>query len=181
MLVKKSNITIRSAELEDAQILAKWWNNGAVMKHAGFPNGLGIPQEEVISLIKQNKNNLSQSCIIEVGGIRIGECSYKIKERASTIGIKICDASYQNKGFGSEILKLLIHYLFADVSLKSKVNIEKIMLDTNVDNARAQHVYEKLGFKKVATNINSWKNQLGQWQSSIDYEMKLTDYINLGY
>ena len=50
-------------------------------------------------------------------------------------------------------------------------NALKIILDTNLNNTRAQHVYEKLGFKKVRVKNNSWKNQLGEWQSSVDYEL----------
>ena len=37
----KDNITIRSATLADAPLLNAWWNDGAVMAHAGFPQGLG--------------------------------------------------------------------------------------------------------------------------------------------
>ena len=35
------NLTIRPAEIADAKQLACWWNDGAVMAHAGFPNGIG--------------------------------------------------------------------------------------------------------------------------------------------
>jgi hypothetical protein len=33
---------IRNAYARDAKILSEWWNNGEVMAHAGFPDGLGI-------------------------------------------------------------------------------------------------------------------------------------------
>jgi RimJ/RimL family protein N-acetyltransferase len=56
---------------------------------------------------------------------------------------------------------------------------KKIIIDTNLNNIRAQHVYEKLGFKKVRTNIDSWKNQLGDLQSSVDYELLKEDYLIL--
>ena len=46
-----------------------------------------------------------------------------------------------------------------------------IILDTNVNNKRAQHIYELLGFKKIRINSDSWKDQLGNLQSSIDYEL----------
>ena len=47
----------------------------------------------------------------------------------------------------------------------------KIILDTNLKNTRAQHVYESLGFTKLRVNVDSWKNQLGELQSSVDYEL----------
>jgi len=56
---------------------------------------------------------------------------------------------------------------------------EKIVLDTNLKNKRAQHVYEKLGFRKTGTNINAWKDQIGELQSSVDYELLKEDYLKL--
>lgn len=67
---------------------------------------------------------------------------------------------------------MLISFLFNDMDYK------KIILDTNAKNKRAQHVYEELGFKKVRVNRDSWKNQLGELQSSIDYELYQEDFVN---
>lgn len=67
---------------------------------------------------------------------------------------------------------MLIFSLFKDMGYK------KIILDTNVNNKRAQHVYEELGFKKLRVRENSWKNQLGELQSFIDYEMNQGDFVN---
>ena len=41
MRIQKDNIVIRSATVDDAIQLNKWWNDGRIMEHAGFPNGLG--------------------------------------------------------------------------------------------------------------------------------------------
>jgi len=51
-------------------------------------------------------------------------------------------------------------------------------LDTNLKNTRAQHVYEKLGFRKVRTRINAWKDQLGELQSAVDYELTAEDFVH---
>ena len=42
----------------------------------------------------------------------------------------------------------------------------------------AQHVYEELGFQKIRIRENAWKNQLGELQSFIDYEMHPDDFVN---
>ena len=44
--IQYGNLTIRQAEVADAKQLAAWWNDGAVMAHAGFPNSLGTTEEE---------------------------------------------------------------------------------------------------------------------------------------
>ena len=71
MLITQDNLTIRSAEVRDAQILTDWWNDGAVMAHAGFPNGLGQTVEETLRQIKRNETHLSQRCIIEIDGTKV--------------------------------------------------------------------------------------------------------------
>lgn len=64
---------------------------------------------------------------------------------------------------------MLIGWLFRN-------GYSKIVLDTNLKNTRAQHVYESLGFRKVRTNIDSWSDQLGRLQSSVDYELVESDF-----
>lgn len=66
---------------------------------------------------------------------------------------------------------MLIGWLFQN-------GCSKIVLDTDLTNTRAQHVYESLGFRKVQTNIDSWKDRLGQLQSSVDYELLEKDFVS---
>ncbi len=170
MLITNNGLTIRSAQEKDAEILTKWWNDGKVMEHAGFPKGLGTVKEKTLELIKQN-NVLTQRCVIEYDSLPVGEMSYFIKDDCAQIGIKICVQSLQNKGLGSKLLKMFIDFLFTDKKVNGIVSINKIILDTNKKNLRAQHVYEKLGFTKLRENINCWQDQMGELQSSVDYEM----------
>lgn len=86
------------------------------------------------------------------------------------IGIKICDSEMQGKGIGTLLLKMFIGALF------NEYGYTKIILNTNLKNKRAQHVYEKLGFRKLRMNIDSWRDQFGKLQSSVDYEMTKTDF-----
>ena len=47
MKIENNDLRIRSAEVDDCAQLAKWWNDGSVMAHAGFPNGLGTTEEQI--------------------------------------------------------------------------------------------------------------------------------------
>jgi len=110
--------------------------------------------------------------VLEIDDIPVGEASFGLMgEGIAEIGIKICEFAYQNKGYGSVLLWMLITYLFEDNELNEKYLVSKIILDTNLKNVRAQHVYEKIGFKKIRVNIASWKDQLGELQDSVDYEL----------
>ena len=111
MKLDVDQITVRTAVKEDAPVIAKWWNDGTVMAHAGFPNGLGESVESVEKQISYN-NIKSQIGIIECDLNPIGELSYSIKDRQAEIGIKICETTKQNKGMGRIVLSMLMNYLF---------------------------------------------------------------------
>lgn len=164
--IQYENLTIRQAEVADAKQLTSRWNDGTVMAHAGFPNGVGTSEDEVIK-------GLGKGClVIQENDRLIGECNYRhLDDGVAEIGIKICETDGQNRGVGKKILSMLIGWLF-------KNGYSKIILDTNLKNTRAQHVYESLGFRKLRTNIDAWKDQIGQLQSSIDYELVEKDFIS---
>ena len=164
LLLKHKDLSIRTALPEDAPQLVRWWNDGKVMAHAGFPNGLGTTVE------KEAPRMTGWRMLILEGERPIGECNYRDQgDRIAEIGIKICETDCQNRGVGRIVLSMLISHLFS-------TGFEKIILDTNLNNLRAQHVYETLGFRKLRVNIDSWKDQLGRLQSSVDYELLPADF-----
>ena len=171
MFLKYENLIIRNAEADDAKTLCRWWNDGAIMAHAGFPLGLGTTVEKIQNDISSDTDTARRRLIIEIDSERVGEMSYRILDGdTAEIGIKICEVQYQNHGNGKKLLSMLIGALFDDLGCN------KIVLDTNLENKRAQHVYEELGFRKLRVNRDSWKDQLGEMQSSVDYEMVREDF-----
>lgn len=166
MRLEYKNIIIRNATADDATQLCQWWNDGEVMAHAGFPNGLHTTEEKIVTQIADDSDETSRRQMILLDNNPIGEMSYyNLGNGVCEIGIKICDTKSQNHGLGKIILSMFIRALF------EVLGYQKIVLDTNLKNTRAQHVYEQLGFRKVRTNIDSWTDQLGEKQSSVDYEL----------
>jgi len=172
MNIKYDQLCIRNAEKKDCEQLAKWWNDGKVMAHAGFPNGLGTTATEIEKQIVNDSDETRRRLMIVYKNTLIGEMSFYVYENAKyEIGIKICEFDYQEKGLGKIVLSMLIEELF-------HMGAQLIFLDTNLNNTRAQHVYEKLGFKRIAIHCDSWKNQLGELQSTVDYELTKGDLCN---
>jgi RimJ/RimL family protein N-acetyltransferase len=81
---------------------------------------------------------------IETEGTLIGAVELKNEEnlpsRSATFGIIIGDPAYLDRGYGTEASTLLLDYAFA------VLGYHKINLDLFEYNARAQAMYEKLGF-----------------------------------
>ena len=167
MHLQYDDLTIRPALPSDAPQLVRWWNDGAVMAHAGFPLGLGTPIEKEATRLPATGR-----LMLEYKNQPIGEMNWRdVGEKTAEIGIKICESTFQEQGLGRIYLSLLIKELFAR-------GFTQIVLDTNLNNTRAQHVYEKLGFRKVAIRENSWHDQLGNPQSAVDYALKPEAFIN---
>ena len=167
------NLTIRTAAAADAEQLCEWWNDGKIMAHAGFPGGLGTNPGKIRESLASDTDEARRRHIIELDQRPIGEMHYRnIGEKTAEISIKICDCQEQEKGLGTTALTIFIDALFTYYSY------EKVIVDANTENKRAQHVYEKkLGFKPVALRENSWRDQLGNPQSSIDYELIKDDWL----
>ena len=172
MNVSYENIRIRNASAADAKTLMTWWNDGRVMAHAGFPMGLNTTEEKIRESLLTDTDDTRRRLILEYENAPIGEMNYRNKGNGTAeIGIKICESDHQEKGIGRKALSLLIETLFL-------MGYTKIILDTNLENTRAQHVYEKLGFKKLRVNIDSWRDQLGRLQSAVDYELTKENFIS---
>lgn len=160
------NLHIRDAGRSDLPQLVAWWNDGAVMNHAGFPNGLGTTVDREWERLLAQTDTIGRRLVIEKDGCPIGEMSYQaVGDGAVDIGIKICIPDEQERGSGRVLLSMLIKALFA-------MRFQRIVLDTDLENRRAQHVYEKVGFTRLGVAHDSWRNSLGQLRSSVGYEMK---------
>lgn len=169
--LKNEKILIRNAREDDVQILCKWWNDGAVMAHAGFTKGLNTTVEKIKKQIAADSDETIRRLMIIYDNSPIGEMNYRnMGNKTADIGIKICVSDYQEKGLGTKILKMFINSLFNDFGY------EEINLDTSLDNKRAQHVYEKIGFKKVDIKENAFKNDLGEYMSVIYYKLMKKDF-----
>ena len=150
MELKKDNLLIRYATKDDAQILCKWWNDGKIMAHAGFPDGINTTVEEIQKQISEETIETTKRFIIEIDNKPTGEMNYRNKgNNIAEIGIKICEFNEQEKGHGTKLLKMFIKYLLEEL------NYKKIILDTKLNNKRAQHVYEKIGFIKTGMDENA--------------------------
>lgn len=165
-----NGLRIRNAGPGDCGQLAAWWNDGRVMAHAGFPRGLGTTAEAVGRQLSHESDEMGRTLILEEEGRAVGEMNYRsVGEGAAEIGVKICESDRQEKGLGRLALSLLVGELFS-------MGYEKIVLDTDLRNHRAQHVYELLGFRRLRVRVDSWEDQLGRPQSAVDYELRPEDF-----
>lgn len=77
---------------------------------------------------------------------------------AVTLDLFICDLNYLGKGFGAQMIQEFLMSKFSDKS--------EVLIDPEATNARAIHVYEKVGFHTIGTFI-------APWHPVLHYKMRL--------
>jgi len=169
------NLVIRKAKGSDAEQLCTWWNDGKIMAQMGLPNGVGCVPEEIRKILDENKDKHRH--IIELDGKPIGEMNnrdFDGEGETAEPGIKICDFSEQDKGYGTTLMSIFIDALFR------YYNYEKVILTTGIKNERAQYVYEKkLGFRHIMTEKNDDPDELGIYEYTVYFEMSKSDWLAL--
>lgn len=138
-----STISLRKIKVSDKSYFAKWWRDKDLLK---LTSGILKPildneVEKYFKEILQNKNDYH--FLIDLDGKIIGHTSLiKRKDNWHETQIVIGEKEYQDKGYGTKAIQLLINKA-------KKLNISKIYLEVRPDNLRAIRAYEKCGFRKI--------------------------------
>jgi RimJ/RimL family protein N-acetyltransferase len=145
-ILRGSRVRLRSLEREDLPRYQELFSETEINLHYG---GLGVPENLTRLRRRYEAGEFDITdrfllLVIEAEGTLIGAMVLKNEEnlpsRSATFGIIIGDRGYLDRGYGTEASTLLLDYAFA------VLGYHKINLDFFEYNARAQAMYEKLGF-----------------------------------
>ena len=102
----------------------------------------------------------------------IGVVAYnrvELLHRMAAIDILIGDPDYRERGYGTDALRAFLAFLF------DAVGLHRVWLATFDYNARARHVYEKIGFVQEGVMRQSdWVD--GRWVDSVIYGILEHDF-----
>jgi aminoglycoside 6'-N-acetyltransferase len=133
----------RLRELRREPDVARWWNTG--------PEGWPLDEEE-------DDTNLAVVADGEVVGyVQFWE-DPDPSGRHADVDIFLGTAA-QGGGMGTEVMRMVTRHLIEERGH------HRITLSTSVDNDRAIHVYEKLGFRRVGVmRKSSLRDVSGEWE-----------------
>lgn len=183
-MIKGNRILIRQLELGDEEYLHKWWNDGDMMAHATHVFGTLQSKEALrVSITKEIEDGelFSQKkrfILCKKENLKpIGEMLYSdwdARNQKCEIGIKICEVSEQNRGYGKDALYHFIDFLFRFL------NLNKIELTTMRDNERARGLYEKLGFKNIGIIREGYfDSRIGDFEDVIYMDLLKKDWDSI--
>lgn len=145
-MLKGEKVILRAMEREDLERLWQF-NNDLEAELAGggdppMPQSLARLQAEFESKVSSRGRD-GASFAIEADGQLIGQCSlFNFDDTAHTceLGIAIGDKAYWGKGYGREVVGLLLEYAFR------YRNLRRVFLRTDGQNIRGQRAYRACGF-----------------------------------
>ena len=145
-MVTGEKIRLRKKTLADAVDNYAWQTDpeltqldAAPLLTATFPRYLAIYLEE----LRHPSSKRHTFAIETLTGKHIGNCSYYDINEAkgeTQLGIMIGNRNYWDKGYGTEVVTLLLSRIF------QKTNLTRVYLKTRVSNIRAQRCFQKCAF-----------------------------------
>ena len=130
---------------EDVELFTEWLNDFEITDYTGRSGMLTTLAGEK-KYLEENSNPEASFVIVTIEDDKmIGTVSLEdinSINRTATLGIFIGDKDYRDKGYGTEVIRLILEYGF------KYMNLNNIKLDLMAFNTRALKCYEKCGFKE---------------------------------
>ncbi len=169
-----STISLRSAKLEDAEIILDWENNleNWAVSSNNSPYSLIDIQMLIISLRNVRKACQARFMIIHkssneiLGSVDLYEIDWGNK--TAGVGVLISSKKYRSKGFASEALLLLEELAINEWELKH------FNAEVHLTNIPSLKLFEKCGYKKKDGVIKA-KSPNGDYIETILFEKWLND------
>lgn len=80
---------------------------------------------------------------------------------------------FQGRGIGTDALRAVLTYLIDDLGH------HRVIIDPAVENTRAVHVYEKLGFRRVGVMRRYERGSDGEWHDGLLMELLADEFVRV--
>ena len=139
-------VYLSPVNVEDAEKYVEWFCDFKMTDGIGKSSSVMTVVSEREWLENSLKNNDFNFAIVNLETDElIGNCgimNIKQKDRCAELGIFIGNEENRNKGYGTEVLRLLLDYSF------NYLNLHNVHLGVMSFNERAINCYKKVGFKE---------------------------------
>lgn len=146
-------IYLSPVNIEDVEKYVEWFCDFKMTDGLGRSGELMTIKGEKEYLENATNNKLDFAIVKLENDELIGNCGFNEidhKHRKGEIGLFIGDENNRSKGYGKEILKILLDYGF------NYLNLNNIMLRVKSFNERAINCYKKVGFKEIGRRRESY-------------------------
>lgn len=153
-------VYFRPLELSDLDLLQGWVNDPEIHQYLARVLPINkVREREWIEGLGKSESDVVFGVALKDGDRLVGSCGLhriQLPNRSAELGILIGDRAAQNRGLGSEAMRLLCAFGFDSLGL------HRIELRVYAYNPRAIRCYEKCGFR-VDGLLREGRFWAGQW------------------
>ncbi|HIH36824.1 MAG TPA: GNAT family N-acetyltransferase [Methanocellales archaeon] len=167
-LIKTKNLTMRPVKLCDVDILLGWFNDAENLRF--MDDSSHISREYLERELMKTSSDFD--FIVSLGDKPIGFASvYNVdgKNMRGEISILIGEMEFQGRGYGSEILMVLLRFAF------EKLMLHSLFASATVLNKSSQRILAKAGFRKIGTR-REYHLYEGEFLDEIFFDITEGDY-----
>lgn len=160
----------------DLATLQKWRNSSEIWSYSTQYVLLNmINQQQWYEQIMQKNSDRVMFMVTTKAGKPIGVCGLihiNLKDKIASVAIIIGEKKYQSKGFGTEILQMLLDYGF------NQIRIHKIESEVFAYNQASAKLFKKMNFKEeVILRDSLWRN--GKWWNILILSILQNEYVRI--
>lgn len=153
--LRGQRVYLRPLEPEDLETVAGWYADERVRRLMGDPpTSLARRRERHAESIKSDDDSVVRFVICRLADdVLVGRTDIFEIDRANgscAFGIAIGDPSLWGQGLGTDAVAAIVDYAFGELRM------ERVWLDTDADNLRAQAAYRKVGFSVEGRLRHAW-------------------------
>jgi len=147
-MIVGEKVRLRPIERDDLPRYVEWFADPEVRRHLALYLPFSLAQEErwFENLLERLERREDVVLAIETAeGVHIGNVGlHRIdwRNRNAELGIAIGERSYWNQGYGTDAIRTLLSLAFREM------NLHRVFLRVDADNARGIRCYEKAGFRR---------------------------------
>jgi len=147
-MIEGDKVRLRPIERDDLPRFVRWFADAEVRRYLGVYLPFSMAQEErwFEGLLERIERQEDLVLAIETAeGVHIGNVglhSINWKDRHAELGIVIGEKMHWSQGYGADAIRTLLRVAFREM------NLHRVFLRVDVDNARGIRCYEKAGFQR---------------------------------
>jgi diamine N-acetyltransferase len=151
-MIVGTKVRLRPIERDDLPRFVEWFGDPEVRRHLAIYLPFSLAQEERWFENLQGRLERQEDVLLAIetaDGVHIGNLGLhgiNWKDRSAELGIAIGEKAYWNQGYGTDAIRTLLGLAFREL------NLHRVFLRVDADNARAIRCYEKAGFQREGTS-----------------------------
>jgi RimJ/RimL family protein N-acetyltransferase len=167
LVFETERLRVRTATVEDAELIYELWTDPRVMANVGFPQGLRTTLKEISNIIqKPFESEFEQLLVVErtESGQPIGQCLMHLpnEEGIAETDIKLLPVHWGHR-YGVEVKRGLLAHLFAHTDCVA------VHATPNVENVASIKMQESVGGVRIGGGVHEFPESMREYTAPVHY------------